>query len=545
MPSTVTPLLTRITDAESLTNWSALGGGAAGLVLETDFFIQGAACISKNITGVGTLKGQWFDNGSGIDFTTGRRHLYIWVFNGTPSLCNTRQAGGVRIRLGTTATDFADYYVDGSDSQLIGGWKRYVIDPTKAPSAIGGGGLTVSSIRFFGALLLVTGAAKGNNLGVDAIDYGTGLQILGDSDTQDGWRDIVNFDMGSGTNRWGIIQERAGSYSVLGELIFGASGSAASCDFRSRDGIVTFENPVYATGTAVISCVNLALLGVRGISNPTGSLYWEDGIKVGSGTAAVGRNASLIQAAGTGLAVAFDFGDPAVETVNLYGTTLRKLVGSVRFGYQPTDEFVGVTVDQCGIVNPLGSFLRNSIFSGGQDSAYDGSALLWGTGIQIGDCRFLANTHEVENPHGIKHTYSGSVIYDNLTFAGNDFDIDYTAPTGTLTVGAVNGSDPTTYESRFAGTVSIENQKTHTLTDIQQSSEVTYVRVSDDVVLFHEESVGVSGETAYAYNYIGDVDVTILVFHTGYKPVAISTTLTATDTTLPVQQIADPVYVNP
>ena len=87
--------------------------------------------------------------------------------------------------------------------------------------------------------------------------------------------------------------------------------------------------------------------------------------------------------------------------------------------------------------------------------------------------------------------------------------------------------------------------RTHTLTGIVQNSEVTYVRVSDGVELFHVENVGAGGQTDYSYIYGGDAAVDILVFHESYVPVDPVVTLKNEDATLPIQQVADPFFNNP
>ncbi len=67
---------------------------------------------------------------------------------------------------------------------------------------------------------------------------------------------------------------------------------------------------------------------------------------------------------------------------------------------------------------PLGtqSFVRTS--------APDGAALLWNATIDMEECSFLANTDADNEPHAIEHDVAGTRTYDNLKFAGNDFDVE-------------------------------------------------------------------------------------------------------------------------
>ena len=46
--STDITVINAVETAGGTTNWTALGGGSAGLNSETDYFIQGDGCLSKN-----------------------------------------------------------------------------------------------------------------------------------------------------------------------------------------------------------------------------------------------------------------------------------------------------------------------------------------------------------------------------------------------------------------------------------------------------------------------------------------------------------------
>ena len=107
------------------------------------------------------------------------------------------------------------------------------------------------------------------------------------------------------------------------------------------------------------------------------------------------------------------------------------------------------------------------------------------------------------------------------------------------------GDSPTAISTVAGGSVTVNNPVFHNLSGIVQNTEITYVRDSDGAVLYHVENVGVGGTTQYAYTYGGDVAATIHVHHLSYKFQAVPVTLGSTDQTLPIQQVADPVYSNP
>ena len=235
-----TGFLTRVTDASTTTGWSALGGGQSGLSVDTDVAVQGGDAISKKVSGT-NVKGMWYDNGSGIDFSSNGDHIYIWVLTTKLSVLENRRNGGIRIRLGTSTSNYSEWYMDGKET-YAGGWVRYVIDPTSTASGTGGTGLDTTSVQFMGALLSTTGAVQGTNFFIDAIDYGKGLQVEGlDSD---GWNDIFVED-NDVANKYGIIEKRGGVFFLKGRIEFGDDTGTNLLTFLDQDRVIVFENPLY------------------------------------------------------------------------------------------------------------------------------------------------------------------------------------------------------------------------------------------------------------------------------------------------------------
>lgn len=226
MALTVTTDLTILTTAEVDSGWVDIGAQSA--LLEPDFFVQGSNCMSRAVSGASVEKGMVFDNGSGIDFTSGTHKdklVYIWIRVNTAQLVSTRALGGVKVRLVTTdMTAYREWYVDGSDTlPATEGWICYVVDPQSAGSATTGSYLA-SSVRYFGGTIVTTTTAKGQNLGIDQISYGRGeIFVSGTTATAgEGFKEIaaVAYDAAK-TNRWGIITEKAGIYYVRGKIILG------------------------------------------------------------------------------------------------------------------------------------------------------------------------------------------------------------------------------------------------------------------------------------------------------------------------------------
>ncbi len=228
MTLTVVSDLTILTTAESYASppWYAIG--AQTPATEPDFFVQGSNCLSRAVSGSVT-KGMWYDNTSGIDFDTAAANkdklVYIWMISNTPGLCATRAAGGLRVILGTTTTDYREWYVDGSDTiSATDRWVCYVIDPQSAGSVADTGTYDPTSVRYFGGTMTTTTTAKGQNFGIDQIAYGRGeLRVSGTVATSgSGFKEIaaVAYDTAK-TNRWGILTEKQGIYYIKGKIVIG------------------------------------------------------------------------------------------------------------------------------------------------------------------------------------------------------------------------------------------------------------------------------------------------------------------------------------
>jgi len=618
----VTTNMTRVVDASATAQFAALGGGSAGLTLQTDFFIQGINCVSKAITGAGTLKGMWTDLGAGgLDFSDAgahaNKHIYVWVFNGAPSSCDLKANGGVQIILGNsdgtvTPTNYAAFYVDGSDTMLVGGWRRYVIDPTKTPS-LQNGNFSPTTIRYIGVMFKTTQAIAGQNLGVDAIDYGLGLLASGVS--TDLWGDILAADMGSQYFRWGLVQEVGGVLTVRGQITVGDNVGTRVTDVSDVSKVILFENPTYDQ-SGIKNSLRSTHLKLLVVGNATGTTKFQDGVIVGSGDTARGRSGSLYRSLGG--TVTADFSAANVTNVKFYGTSFSGLAGGISFSTSAgtAHDFVGTVVDRCGQVSQGNINVRNVTYSGTVDASSDGSALLWNDSIDIKNSNFIANTDVTNDPHGIKHVLAKEYTYTGLKFSGNDYDVQNSAPTfspavtlaedidvgetvwtvndgsgvtagdfglvGTeyvnvtgksgndltveraklgsteathssgaaftrvLVINLSSGSDAATAEDLSTSVTKLFATIAHTLTDMFENSEVTYVKVSDGSVLFNVENVSGTGETTFSYGSdLNGVNVDILVFHIGYLPIIINLNLPASDASIPVSQVFDHVYANP
>lgn len=213
--------LTDINLAEATTNFSALGGGGAGLSADIDFSIQTTYSITKQVTGAGTQKGMMADYGSTITMGADD-HVFIWVYATCPGLLDSLALGGMSVAIGTATGAFNDYYVAGNDTYALGGHICWAIRySASTPSPGQQTGTPGANPQWFGGQLKVTGVLRAANLAVDASRYGTGAYItLGDSGTPGTFTGFAALN-DTPSNRWGILGASAGGYILQGRFVVG------------------------------------------------------------------------------------------------------------------------------------------------------------------------------------------------------------------------------------------------------------------------------------------------------------------------------------
>lgn len=244
--------LTDLTLAEATTGFSALGGGAAGLGAGIDFAIQGTNCIDKQVTSTGApvTKGMIYDNGSTITNATDL-HYFVWLFVSTPGIMDSEANGGKIVTLGTSVSAYMDFYVGGNDTFPGGGVRCYPVRyTTTATSTRVKTGTPGADAQWVGGQLTITGSARSQNLGVDAMRYGTGAYITAGDGTTPATFDGFATQNDSSTNRWGILSLVEGIYQLQGRFVVGQNNSQTptAAHFDDTGSVVTFtDTPHSAT----------------------------------------------------------------------------------------------------------------------------------------------------------------------------------------------------------------------------------------------------------------------------------------------------------
>lgn len=570
MALTVTTDLTVLSTAESVTGWVSWGSGGAGaMAIEPDFFVQGSNCISRGVSGT-TRKGSTFGPFTAIDFTTGTHKdklIYIWMRTSTPGLCDTRANGGLRVIVASGAVTPGDaagvwsaWDVDGSDSIIAtDGWVCYVIDPQSTASATFGGGVNTAAVTFIGGTQLSTTTAKGQNFGVDQIAYGRGeLYVSGTVTTAgQGFKEIADIAYDSArTNRWGIIQVRAGVIYVKGKIIIGHATSDTT--FSSTGEAVVFETPGYDNNTNVVQSIPDASVGAttgadgktsylglafRGGSGTTtismGTIVGADGGRSGTRFTCP-ANAGLTTPTNTLATITCS---DATMALSLYATNFTGFRGQVDLtgtGIDDDDCF-GCTFDGCGRVDS-NMEIRSSNFINSTTSTSDG-ALIWNSTTNLQKCVFANNSRAIV----FESTTGTPFTFDGLTFNSNTFDVRNESG-GSITVNITNGSTPTKEDIGGGSSTTFSSSVTVTLTGMKDNTEVRVYATGTTTELtgIENATAGSAGNRSFAITLTPGTDVDIRIHNIQYETITIiNYEMPATAQSLPQAQRFNRNYRNP
>ena len=244
-------------DVAATSNWAATGGGASGLNIETDYFIQGNNCCSKNAW-AGDTKGMVEDTTNTALSTGSLDAVYMWVTHLTPGSLDLKANGGISIKMGTSSTALNDYYYAGSDTIDYGApWLCAIIDPENTTATVGT--IAGNVMDTYGAeATLVGGPTKGAPFGIDAIRQGRSYEITeGDSGVPATFTAAAT-ENDLNANRFGQFQAVSGisgSYTMQCLLSIGTAATAAYFD-DSNSNITITDLEFVDAGFQLIEIVN-------------------------------------------------------------------------------------------------------------------------------------------------------------------------------------------------------------------------------------------------------------------------------------------------
>ena len=410
----------RVDDADSLTGWDALkisgtGGGPADAV--ADGQIEGTGAVTTVVSKQRVAL--FFDIGASneLDFTTGSplgaeagQFIYLWAQFLAPALLLDSDAGGFGIFLETLTPAVGQYhlwYIYGADN-YAGGWKRFVLDPTKAASASAGTAIDLSSVRYFGLFADVGGTtARFDNLICDAIDVGTGITVAGTTTSEGLIADILADEE---TNRYGVISALNDSNTAvelltkltLGDTVNSPNEAATLLDNDSK---IFVGEPLYiaspsASPIVFVPTVPLTAMGIECVQGAAATSI-TIGTKVGTGDDATGVSGMTV-VGNNSYSVGLDFNDDSVAESKWYGCAFENLKGVLNWGAikSPVDECIGNTFNDCSQFDPQGNVaIRDCNFLNylSLSSPIDDAAILWNDDIDIKNCTFINNDAAIEH----------------------------------------------------------------------------------------------------------------------------------------------------
>lgn len=514
---TYTADLTTLSAAEVNTNWAeptASGWTAGGTpATETDYFLQGAACVSKPFaTGATGIGGAMYNNGSGITLPTDGAFFH-WFYYQCPNAIAAEASGGARVIVGHDLANFYGWIVRGSDTYVYGGWLCFPVNTGVAVDYTVG--TPNGTQQYIGMACNVTALSKGNAMGQDALRYGRGEMKVEFGALADGYATFAGMATynDNSTNRFGLFQAIDGGYLYQGLMLLGSAVNAV--DFRDSNASVIL--PVCKKVTA-----NFNTIEVR---NALSRVDWTNVIMKSLSTVSRGRF------------VVTDNAD-----VNL---SLCQFTGMGTFACLAGTDALNCVFRNCDQITAPGSNLSGSEVRG-YIGALNTSAVVWNVATdpdgKFDNCIFEkgANAHhaiEFGTTSPLTMTLRG-VTYTgfNAADAQNDSMLHIKRTTGTVTINIIGGTTPS-YKSEGAAVSIVANPVTALVKVLNENSanlpdarvllqaaaggpfpfevDVGITRVGALATVTHtnhgladNDKVAISGCTQQEYNGVYTIDVT-------------------------------------
>lgn len=245
VPTYATDLQSFGSNVTTTSGWTEPSGftntNGAGEV-DTDLSIYGSSCYTEAMRKSGK-GGLFYTTTEPGDFSDGTDCIFAWFKWFAPNATISKATGGIQMFVGSTSSNFNQYYMDGSDTYPYGGWVNYVVNPnTTAVSASTSTGSPNGTHNGVGLGVDITYAiAKGNALNIDIIRYGRGeLSVIdGQAGSYGVFSGMASANDNPTTGRWGLFADQGGSYLWKGLMTL---GNATSVDFRDSNVTITVDD---------------------------------------------------------------------------------------------------------------------------------------------------------------------------------------------------------------------------------------------------------------------------------------------------------------
>lgn len=534
-PSYATNLTDILVDFPNTTGWTAIGTGGAGLnAPETDYYIQGSNCITKNAFASST-KGMIYDSGSDQGGSGTDGAYILWMTHTAPNSLAVRTSGGMQFIIGSGSGAYRHFYVGGSDTMEFQGWKLVAVNEG-ATADNTTGSPTAGVEQAFGGLwnLPTGGPTKGAPNALDGIRFGRcDIVITAGDVTPNGPASfdgvITNLeDAGTGAgNRYGLLtlREAGGSFENSGLIQFGSSATAVL--FEDSDKTILLREHPHVTSN----------FNTWEIQNASSSITLTRITVQSLGTTSPGRVVTTDNA--TLLWTACSFIDMGAFGFESNATISRCL-------FLRTDEVTANTADLSG-----SQFVDCK-------AAADGACVIWD--VATDPDTYLENTtfDSTNSPNAIHAIEFGTNSPTSMTLRGidftgfnattgqNDSTFNILRNTGSVSINLVDCTSDVTLTNSYktaGATVTITANTSITLTGLQNDTEVSVYDAGDGSEIAHVEDV--TGNQFTFADVAGNVINIYIHKEDYYRADILNYTVPGSTTSIPIQQVYDPNYRNP
>ena len=257
--------LTDVDLADVAGNWENIGGGSP--TAEGDYYIQRATGTTGSLSArVSNGTGGFYVNTSGAPVSsTGGVHTYIWLYATGTAALDLVDNGGISIWLrGSTENNYKKFYVDGSDTNLTGGWKCYVCNPDNTPDVDAGASITPSAIEGFGVEATTIQSVTGRNIAADAVRVGTGITIYaGDTTNKAGFATVTD-ENDLLANQYGVFASTDTGAAIQGELSIGLDDATTETYFEDSTKTIVNRNKNPRFGTTNTTSSDFTGIKIQG-----------------------------------------------------------------------------------------------------------------------------------------------------------------------------------------------------------------------------------------------------------------------------------------
>lgn len=517
---------TRINDADANTNWANLGGGGPSPAAEAQLKYQGNNAVNRKVTATGGREGVAYDPGAGAVDMTAAANALFFAKGYVADFGDLNATYGCEVRIGSSSSDYYHYNVAGSGANRSvfsaypaqGGYVLVAINPSISGWREGTQGTpSLTAVDYFGfAAQFINGAAKSENLAMDAIDVGRGLILENGSggDADGTFVDFILNDQDNISNRWGVVSGVDPIVECRGLLTI---GSSTETDFSDTTSIVLFLDGYHGPGDegVLVDLSNASSVIVIGAQL----------IGLGSSTTSDTRPDYTV----SGTSGSHTFSGVLQNFRNIVLTSVVDVDGA---DIQADD----ITQSSAEIQN---SVIRTTGATAGVaciDDPTFGSS-------DLHDDEFIAEG----SGHAIEITSPGNYSLIGLTFTGYGADDSnsaaiYNNSGGSVTLNVSGGGSTPTVRNGTSADTTVNNNVSVTFSGLQSGSEVRVYDASSGAELDGVESSG----TSFTASISASTVVDYVIHSIAYETIRVEDfTWPTSTTTIPIQQRLDRNYSNP